>query len=98
MCEISNEIEAARPEDSIGLAVQMRYPERSLAIGSIDDQIVLAGAIAAILTRLAAVDPPRRGDGRGRPEYVANDGRLTRRWKARGAGCGSPLSLAAQIG
>ena len=60
--EIRTAIERARPVSPLGLAVQARYLEHDLDIGSCDSQIELAGAIGAALTRLAGVEVRRNPD------------------------------------
>ena len=60
--ELETEIENARPDNLVGLAVQCRYLEHSLSIGSSETQIVLIGWIAAALARLAGVELQRAGE------------------------------------
>jgi hypothetical protein len=58
LCEVSAAIDAARPDDLIGLAVQCRYLQRSLDIGWNEGQIEMAGSIATALAKLGGVDLP----------------------------------------
>jgi hypothetical protein len=54
--ELETQIESARPDDLVGLAVQCGYLEHSLSSGPNETQIVLSGCIAAALARLAGVE------------------------------------------
>jgi hypothetical protein len=54
--ELESEIENARPDDLVGLAVQCRYLEHSLSNGLNETQVVLSGWIAAALARLAGLE------------------------------------------
>jgi hypothetical protein len=54
--ELETQIENARPDDLVGLAMQCRYLEHSLSSGSDGTQVVLSGWIAAALARLAGVE------------------------------------------
>jgi hypothetical protein len=54
--ELETEIETARPDDVVGLAVQCRYLEHSLSGGLNETQVVLSGWIATALARLAGLE------------------------------------------
>jgi hypothetical protein len=54
--ELESQIETARPDDLVGLAVQCRYLEHSLSGGPSEIQIALSGWIASALGRLAGLD------------------------------------------
>jgi hypothetical protein len=64
MPAIEEAVETARPEDSIGLAVQARYLERWLHIGSNENQIAVRWGAPG------DVGPARRGRGQAHPEVV----------------------------
>lgn len=54
--EVEHLIETAQPDDPVGLAVQARYLERWLCIGTNGEEIGWAGRIAAGLARLGGVE------------------------------------------
>jgi hypothetical protein len=54
--ELETQIETARPDDLVGLAVQCRYLEHSLTSGPNEIQVVLSGWIAGALARLAGLE------------------------------------------
>jgi hypothetical protein len=54
--DLETQIENARPDDLVGLAVQCRYLEHSLSSGPNEIQVVLGGWIAAALSRLAGLE------------------------------------------
>ena len=51
-----SDLETARPDDLVGLAVQCRYLEHSLSGGPSEIQIALSGWITSALGRLAGLE------------------------------------------